>query len=257
MTPNELRNLANILESESKDLKNFNNNDSVLNFDSDFSFNAEYQEYGHAYTGRNGIVARGQTTYDLIISHDNAVAVSVPIQLFESYFNTGTFVGNNLTFTSGGATVTIQGMTAPFKALMNRSQTQPFRINFMRMLPQAASQLSQGVTFKTNSVWGASKQNNLTPNTYIDPNQYQLLRVDVPANFIVDGERGIEFSVNAGEEIAVTLFIDQILDQTKSLQGENPVRNLGHAGITAQPPRPVSIRNVISSPRPMGGLPTL
>ncbi len=240
----QLERIAQALEDESMDLQNFSANDSPLGFDSDFNFDQDWNEYGHAYTGNNTVAAAGQTTFDLTITSVGG-AVSTDITLFQSYFNTGTFVAGDLVFVNGANTVTVHGTTSTMQALMSQNTNSPFRINFVRMLPTTAAQLAEQMYFQKNSVFGGFQYNNLSPNTYIDPNQYQPLRVDVPTNFIVDSQKGIKWKILNGESILVTLFIDQVLDPTKELQGRDSVRNLRQDGITGQPIRVLQTRNPI------------
>lgn len=215
MDKNLERKLAALIDAEDAGLSNF---DSSMGFDNDMA---------HSYTGRGQMKPQGQTTFDFKIVHDGAGgAGTVDIELFKALFNTGTYAGETLTFASGGNTVTITGLTASFKALQERAKSQPFRINFARIRPLGEAQLANNITFDTQSVFGGSKQNSISPSTYVDPNQYQTLNVDVPLNFVVGDSTGLNWTINDSETIIVTLFIDLVYDVNKAMTGVSPVRNV-------------------------------
>lgn len=215
---------------------------SALNYDPNLSFDEDYEEsvlnMMGRYTKRGGLMPKGQITYDLQINYVN-VATNLPVRvtLFQLNFNEGTFVGSDLVFSNaGGDTATVVGITSSFRALMERSRTQQFRINYVRMNPVAAGQFGAAWRFDFQSVWGGGKFNNLTPKTFITPLQFQLLRVDVPINYDIDEERGFSFDVQTTEIAAngglqMTLFIDRINNPTMALKGKQPVQNLTGKGI--------------------------
>lgn len=201
--------------------ENYDDGESVLNM-----------EYGQRHRGTTDM-DRGQSTFELQVFYTAVVGVAdVTVQLFRSYFNPGVFVGDDLVFTNAAAdTGTVRGITAIYRALQLRAETQPFKIHFVRLEPVATAQLGERWTFLKSSVWGGNKDNNLTPRTFITPEQFQLGRVDVPINMIADGERGIQFDLNPSETLVlggfqITLFIDKIMDPTRKLQGKSEVLSL-------------------------------
>lgn len=229
-----MRQIANNIESKSMGYHNF---DSTMNYDSALDMDGQSvldMDYGSRYMNHKQIEPRGQSTYELTIFYTDNFGSGTPVNitLFQPYFNTGTFVGDDLVFTNvAGETATIQGDTEIYRAIHNRSETQPFRVSFARMDVVAAAQFAQRWSFSMRGVFGGEKRNNLTPRTFLTPEQFQLLRVDIPTNWNVNGERGISFDVNATEVIAnggirMTLFVDKIMDPMRKMQGKDEIVNL-------------------------------
>lgn len=226
------RKLVGLLNQEDANLRNY---DSTLNYDS---------ELAHSYTGRGQMKPQGQTTFDLQIVHDGVGEVAVDIELFKALFNSGTWNGNVLEFNPGGAgtgKVTVTGLTESFKALQERAKSAPFRINFIRIRPTTEAQLAKPIEMEKRSVFGGSKTNSKSPATYVDPNQYQSLNVDVPLDYVVGDDAGLNWSINDGETITATLFIDLIYDVNAAMEGKSPVRNVTRPVVAA------AVRNQLSA----------
>lgn len=246
----EMRQAVNALEMGSMNYHNYdtsqdyNGDASALGYDPDLGYDdATYLNAMGRYQPRQSMEPKGQITYDLQINYldgGGGLGNPVTVTLFQSIFNTGTFVGNDLTFTNAtGDTATVVGITSPFRAIMERSETEPFNINFVRMNPVAAPQFNTAWRFDDQSVWGGGKFNNLTPKTFITPLQFQLLRVDVPINYSIDSDSGFTFDVLASEVVGLgglqmTLFIDKILNPSRAMKGKPAVQNLTGRGIMAQ-----------------------
>jgi len=247
----EMRQAVNALEMGSMNYHNYDtsqdyhgNEASALGYDPDLEYDdGTYLNAMGRYIPRQTMEPKGQITYDLQINYlDGGGGLGNPVNvtLFQLIFNEGTFVGNDLVFTNGTLdTATVVGITSPFRAIMERSQTEPFNINFVRMNPVAAPQFNTKWRFDDQSVWGGGKFNNLTPKTFITPLQFQLLRVDVPINYGIDSDSGFSFDVLSSEVIGLgglqmTLFIDKILNPTRAMKGKPAVQSLTGRGIMAQ-----------------------
>lgn len=217
--------------------------DGPINFDPTMSYDDDMSVLNAMgrYLPRKGMEPKGQITYDLQVNYvAGAGGNPVNISLFQTLFNPGTFVGNDLQFTNAtGDTATIVGITSPFRAIMGRSETELFRINFVRMAPVAAPQFNTSWRFDHTSVWGGGSFNQLTPKTFITPLQFQLLRVDIPLGYIIDPDRGWSFDVLPSEIAAngglqMTLFIDKILNPTNEMKNKPAVQPLTGPGIMQQ-----------------------
>lgn len=224
----------------------YRNFDSTMNFDSVLNMEGESvlnMDYG-AQVAAQQFDQRGLSTYNFRIFYTDVSGTGTPVTvtLFRSYFNPGTFVGDDLVFTNSlGDTATVNGVTSPFRTFQQRAETQPLRIAFTREKPVSDAQFDNAITFLHSSVYGGNRDNNVVPETFITPEQFQLLRVDIPMNFDVDGERGWQLNINATETLVAggtrfTLFVNKIVDPTRELKGKSPVANLGGPGIMEQHP---------------------
>lgn len=246
----EMRQAVNALEMGSMNYHNYDTSQdydedaSALGYDSSLGYDDDtYLNAMGRYQPRKTMEPKGQITYDLQINYlDGGGGLGTPVNvtLFQTIFNTGTFVGNDLVFTNAALdTATIVGITSPFRAIMERSETELFKVNFVRMNPVAAPQFNTAWRFDSQSVWGGGKFNNLTPKTFITPLQFQLLRVDVPINYDIDSDSGFSFDVLSSEVVGLgglqmTLFIDKILNPSRAMKGKPAVQNLTGRGIMAQ-----------------------
>lgn len=162
-------------------------------------------------------------TFDLkIVYRVGGPPAPIDIQLFGALYNTGSFAPTgSLIFQTVIGTVTVSGATDSFRALMERSKTQPFKIKVIRMKSLYVAQQFNPFVLGNTSVWGASEENTISPAMFTDPYQQDPLLVDVPVNFIIDGDRGIKMSINSGEQISMTLFIEEYVNPTDLLTRNN------------------------------------
>lgn len=185
------------------------------------------------------VAAQTMTTYKFRIfytpggggSHD-----SVDITLFIQAYNNGSFVNGDLVFTNSlGDTATIRGLTknllstVTMQSFMLQLQTQPAILGFMRILAKSGGQLAQPFSVLHATQYGGSTGNNITPNDYIDPDQYQFLRVDVPFNIPISLQHGLQWTIDqdqTGTGVDVTMFMPVTHNPIKSLHGQNPTRTL-------------------------------
>jgi hypothetical protein len=162
----------------------------------------------------------------------------VNVLFFDTTFFEGTFDGSgNLVFTNAnGDTATVvclteksPGVFITMKQLYSLTETEPFTIGFIRLRPKSVSQLDNAFSIVKDSQYGANATNSIAPDDYVDPYQYQLLRVDVPMNSHASKKHGFSWTINedqTGNGVSMTLFIPKTIDPTKALSGQDPTRNL-------------------------------
>jgi len=246
------------------DIKNFMNymgshGMSALGFNTAFHYDADAFNYSGPPAEIMGdkkalaawldqqVNSGAMTTYKMRVFYTPGPGLHGPVDVtfFATAFNTGTFDGSgNLVFTnSTGDTATIQGLTTngigqtvSMKTLFNLTETEPFTVGFIRMRPKTVDQLDNAINIIKESQYGASQNNSIAPDDYVDPYQYQLLRVDVPLNSHASKKHGWSWTIDedqTGNGISMTLFIPKTLDPTKELSGKDQLRNL-NSGV--QPP---------------------
>lgn len=165
----------------------------------------------------------------------------VDVTYFAQAFNTGTFSSGDLVFTNAtGDTATERGVTknlisgtVTMEDFMFITQTEPFTLGFIRMRAKSADQLENSMDIIDGTQFGGAKGNSITPDDYIDPDQYQFLRVDVPMNVAISKKNGFKWTIDedqTGKGVSFTLFIPATIDPQKALKGESSTRIL-NAGV--------------------------
>jgi hypothetical protein len=222
-----------------------------LEMQSSYNYDSDTQGYDSDYAASNFDVAvqapqngrtsylaelEGCTSYGLKITWVanpapgiGYVVGGLPVltTLFAGDFNTSGTVNpdGTVTFANGqGDTTIIAGLTQPYKAILSRSATNPFRIKVVRMQPLNESQFFNPIVLSKQTVFGVSSSNNITPDEYRDPYIFQTLKVDVPVKYPVGADSGLSLLVNPSEKIGMTLFIDLAIDHDKILTGQSQLR---------------------------------
>lgn len=164
----------------------------------------------------------------------------VDITFFDSTFQVGGVfdIHGNLVFTNtNGDTATIEGLTTngpngrrvTIQQLYNTIETEPAVIGFIRLKVKTTAQFDYSMGIIKDGQYGGYGGNSITPDDYVDPDQFQLLRVDVPMNVKASKRDGFSWTIDedqTGTGIGMTLFIPKTLDPGKQLDGKDPVRNL-------------------------------
>lgn len=173
------------------------------------------------------------------------VPANVSITLFDSVFRDGGVFsgGGDLVFTNaGGDTATItcltengpSGRRVTMEQLYEMVSTEPFMIGFIRLKVKTSAQFDFSMGIIKDGQYGGYGGNSITPDDYVDPDQYQLLRVDLPMNIMASKKSGFTWTIDedqSGTGIGMTLFIPTTYDPTKALAGKDPVRVLND-GVT-------------------------
>lgn len=118
--------------------------------------------------------------------------------------------------------VQIQCRQLPYRALLESSKVSPFLVNKTRIsvnTPSASgvssnSQFDYDYTHVTNTFLGAVRTNPISPRSYFNPQQYQNNVVDIPASYLIDGEKGINYQLlqvggSSYLSVTLTLFISK------------------------------------------------
>ncbi len=116
-------------------------------------------------------------------------------------------------------TVSIACRQVPYKALFESSKVQPFKVEKLRMTVTTSGQIDNDIVHITNSFLGSQKRNTISPRSYFRPDQFQNLIIDVPASFAVDGEKGLEYTMNGktgavNEVVTFNMFMSRYVKQS-------------------------------------------
>lgn len=97
----------------------------------------------------------------------------------------------------------------PYKSLVESTKTLPFRVTFLRIAVQTQAQLNNQIIHFTRTFGGGYKQNQINVRAYKKPTQFQNLEVDTKAPFVIDGEKGLVYSLEIGEIVQLGMFINR------------------------------------------------
>lgn len=109
--------------------------------------------------------------------------------------------------TATAGTCTISCTQVPYRALFDYSFRGAFTIQSMRMKFSAAGQIDNSMTTVEKSFLGLQKQNSIPISTYISPDQFQSLIVDMPVPIRIDADKGIQYTINAGNTVNLNMRI--------------------------------------------------
>lgn len=97
----------------------------------------------------------------------------------------------------------------PYKSLLESTKTLPFRVTFLRIAVQTTAQLNNQIIHFTRTFSGGFKQNQINVRSYKKPTQFQNLEVDTKTPFVIDGEKGLVYSLEIGEIVQIGMFINR------------------------------------------------
>lgn len=109
----------------------------------------------------------------------------------------------------GNPSVTIGCSEYPYKSLVESTKTLPFRVTFLRIAVQTVNQLNNQIVHFTRTFSGGFKSNQINVRSYKKPTQFQNLEVDTKTPFVIDGEKGLQYSLEIGEVVQIGMFINR------------------------------------------------
>lgn len=115
----------------------------------------------------------------------------------------------SLILTGAGAAreLTVSCPQLSYNSLLEASGKKKFKITGIRMTVQNDAQIDNEIKIFTSNFLGGKSENSINPRTSFRPDQFQGKIVDIPANWDINGDTGLLYSVNAGETVkwAVTI----------------------------------------------------
>ena len=105
--------------------------------------------------------------------------------------------------------VTVEGTTVPYLTLVKGSALLNFKVGKLRYSYTSDSQLDQEIVIFQRTIFGAYKENRISPRSYFDPNQQQSKVVDIPISFGINAEVGINIALLPSEVVTLNLFVEQ------------------------------------------------
>jgi hypothetical protein len=120
--------------------------------------------------------------------------------------------GNMQIYTSATNTeyiyISVLTKNLTYRQLFDFSQSsEGFTITKIQARFTTDAQIDNEISFVYNSIFGKTETQSISPRTYFSPSQYQSLLVDIPVEFYINGERGIQFTLNASETVVLNMDV--------------------------------------------------
>jgi hypothetical protein len=119
-----------------------------------------------------------------------------------------------LRYSSADGIGKIQCSQIPYRALVDQTLRSSLTINRMRIKYGTSGQINNDITWTNKTFLGMRQQNSISPASYFAPDQYQSLIVDVPVTLPIDADKGLTMTVNANENMLVSIFVSQYTRNT-------------------------------------------
>ncbi len=123
------------------------------------------------------------------------------------YFNAK---GDQVIQTAAGTFITITCQQVPYRQLLKNLEFFRISVKTLKMTYTNESQLDNDLFLTENTFLGKSNRNTITPRTSFADNQFQSKQVTINQPFMIDGERGMYFSMNSGETITFAFNLDGV-----------------------------------------------
>lgn len=109
---------------------------------------------------------------------------------------------------AGNPLLTIGCSEVAYRSLFESVAIIPFKVSFIRETVTTNTQIDRKITWFKKTIAGGSIQNQINPRAYFRPNQYQNLTIDIPIEFDIKIDTGLQIPVKAGETVTLNLFIE-------------------------------------------------
>lgn len=127
------------------------------------------------------------------------------------YFNAN---GDQVIQDNAGAQMTISCRQEPYRSLFNSSEVTPFMIEKIRMTIQDDGQMDNEIHIEYRSFLNKTEANSINPRTFFNAYQQQSKIIDIPLKTLIDPERGLWVTVNAGQTLNIAIFISKYKKMT-------------------------------------------
>lgn len=114
-----------------------------------------------------------------------------------------------LTGAAAAIALTVKCPQLSYKSLLKSSVRNPFLIKAIRMTVQNEGQIDNEIVHFTKSFLGSASRNTISPRTSFRPDQFQNKIIDIPMDFQIDGNKGLEYTVNPGETVKWNVVIER------------------------------------------------
>lgn len=92
---------------------------------------------------------------------------------------------------------------------LNEASAKGMKLTSIRMKTSSDSQIDNDIIHTKRTFMGSQSTNRISPRTFFRPEQFQALIVDIPLGIFINAERGIEYTVNAGETVKWNVSLER------------------------------------------------
>ena len=124
------------------------------------------------------------------------------------YYNAA---GDMIIQSAAGTLLTISCKQIPYKTLVESLKFYRIQVKTTKISFTNEPQLDNDITYSQQTFLGKKEVNTFTPRVYFADNQFQSKQVTINQGYVIDGERGLSFTVNQGETISLNFNLSGIM----------------------------------------------
>lgn len=119
--------------------------------------------------------------------------------------------GNMIIQSAAGTLLTISCKQIPYRTLIESLKFYRIQVAKTKISFTNEPQLDNDITYSQQTFLGKKEVNTFTPRVYFADNQFQSKQVTINQGYVIDGERGLSFTVNQGETMSINLTLSGIM----------------------------------------------
>lgn len=118
--------------------------------------------------------------------------------------------GDSILTTAGGVILTISCSQIPYRTLLETLKFYRISIRETKMTFTNEPQLDNDINYTEKTFLGKNNTNTFTPRAFFKDAQFQSKQVTMTQPYIIDGERGLNFTCNSGETMSFSFYLDKL-----------------------------------------------
>lgn len=103
---------------------------------------------------------------------------------------------------------TIGCQEVAYASFFEASSISPFQVAYFRYTVKTDAQIDNTIKWFQKTFSGGMTQNVISPRAYFKPTQFQDFVIDITVSFTIGLDSGIYLTVNSGENVRLSLFIE-------------------------------------------------
>lgn len=119
--------------------------------------------------------------------------------------------GNMIIQSAAGTLLTVSCKQIPYRTLIESLKFYRIQVAKTKISFTNEPQLDNDITYSQQTFLGKKEVNTFTPRVYFADNQFQSKQVTINQGYVIDGERGLSFTVNQGETMSINLTLSGIM----------------------------------------------
>lgn len=103
---------------------------------------------------------------------------------------------------------TIGCQEVAYSAFFEASSIAPFQVSSLRITYSSSAQIANNIQWFQKTFSGLTTSNPVNPQSYFSPQQFQDLILDIPIQFTIGLDSGLNLKVITGNTLTIALFIE-------------------------------------------------